>query len=361
MFKSLRKLVNKFVDANGTNVKKEIKSINARQDFLTVMQQLKSIGDNAVVLPEEYSASKHKSSSRGHDKPIALQIIEKNLSVPMEKLTNEEIDNIAQYFALQGKHDNAVEYWSHSSDRGSITGEYALALCRKEGLGVAKDFEKALATFFKLADEQRHPFSHYTIGKIFKDGKTKDSCAIDANSALSFKYFVSAAKFGIVPAMYNVGNCYAYSDGVEQNDEAAAAYYEAASARGDIYSTFTIATWHYQGRHYCKDTKKSFELYSELAGAHNHNLAQHNLACQYLTGNGTDQNFGLALAWFEKAASQGNCESMVNAAQLYLKQDSPRGERINKALEIMKVGKEKGHRGCIDFSNELTITQNEQH
>lgn len=340
---------------HGPNFKKEIKIINARNEFLTVMQKLKSIGGNGVVIPNGNSEPKGTFLPNEKEIPMALLIIEKNLSVPMDNLSNVEIDDIGQYFALQGMYDKAVEYWSLSSGKGSITGEYALALCTKDGLGVAKDFDKALTTFFKLADKKNHPFSHYTIGTIFKEGKAKDSGAVDADSVLSFKYFVSAAKFGMVPAMYDVGNCYAYGDGVEKNDGNAAAYYEGAAAQGHPHSKFTIATWHYQGRHYSKDTKKSFEMYLELAEKNNHNLAQHNLACQYLTGNGTDQNLDQALAWFEKAASKGNCESMINAAQLYLKKDSARLETIKRALEIMKAGIQRGHQGCIDFSNELTI------
>ena len=72
---------------------------------------------------------------------------------------------------------------------------------------------------------------------------------------------------------------------------------------------------------------------------------QNQLGLWYENGVGTEQNFELALEWYEKAAEQGYASAYGNIGNLYLKGKGVEQD-FQKVFEYNSIGAEKNHPGC---------------
>ena len=72
---------------------------------------------------------------------------------------------------------------------------------------------------------------------------------------------------------------------------------------------------------------------------------QNQLGLWYENGVGTEQNFELALEWYEKAAEQGYASAYGNIGNLYLKGEGVEQD-FQKVFEYNSIGAEKNHPGC---------------
>jgi TPR repeat protein len=119
---------------------------------------------------------------------------------------------------------------------------------------------------------------------------------------------------------------------VKQSDHNALLYYEAASESGDPFAHFTLGLWYYHGRGgLTADPKKSFTLQSQAADA-GHPAAMFNVGTAYLTGDGVDKDYLIAVEWLEKAAKANILEARFNLAKVYM--DGPPG--IDRDLQKAK-------------------------
>ena len=107
-------------------------------------------------------------------------------------------------------------------------------------------------------------------------------CDQAGRMAEALKYYKKAAELGSAKAMYNIGVCYYYGDGVEKDLKTAAAWYERAAEGGDGDGLFSIA--------YC-----------------------------YLTGTGVERNDRMFDYWYERAGE--HFEARYRIAQLILETD----------------------------------------
>jgi TPR repeat protein len=65
-----------------------------------------------------------------------------------------------------------------------------------------------------------------------------------------------------------------------------------------------------------RDYVKAHSYYTKAANSGS-SIAQHNLACMYLNGDGCQKNLELARHWFEQAATQGDCDAQFNLGLMY--------------------------------------------
>jgi len=125
-----------------------------------------------------------------------------------------------------------------------------------------------------------------------------------------------AAAAGNAPAQFEVGLRYARGQGVPQDFEQAAYWFEQAADQGLAIAQYRLATLYEKGRGVPQDYDQARALYENAAGKGNVK-AMHNLAVIYAEGKGTDQNFKQAARFFEDAAAHGLADSQFNIAVLY--------------------------------------------
>ena len=93
-------------------------------------------------------------------------------------------------------------------------------------------------------------------------------------------------------------------------------WYEKASKANHFYALFNLAVLYQKGSHGIeKNEEESFRLFA-LAGMKGYPRAMHNCAFMLQEGMGTRQDMGAAIRWYERAASKGHVDSLVNLAML---------------------------------------------
>jgi TPR repeat protein len=60
-----------------------------------------------------------------------------------------------------------------------------------------------------------------------------------------------------------------------------------------------------------RDYQRAHSYYTKAANSGS-SIAQHNLACMYLNGDGCQRNLDVARHWFEQAAMQGDVDAQFN-------------------------------------------------
>ena len=111
------------------------------------------------------------------------------------------------------------------------------------------------------------------------------------------------AEQGSSDAQYNLGLCYFYGDGVEEDFAQAAEWFRRAAEQGlaEAQSNFGVCCQR-------KGTEEGFAQAAEWfrrAAEQGHPEAQYNLALSYYNGDGVNKDLVQAAEWFRRAAEQG--------------------------------------------------------
>ena len=92
---------------------------------------------------------------------------------------------------------------------------------------------------------------------------------------------------------------------------------------------------------YCKDLFYKLQICANFGDKR----CQNQLGIWYEFGLGTEQNFELALKWYEKAAEQGYAAAYGNIGHLYYKGDGVEKD-FQKFFKYSSIGADKNHPGC---------------
>ena len=159
--------------------------------------------------------------------------------------------------------------------------------------------------------------AHYAVAVMLFENEGVKAMGNAEREKQGFYHMKEAARKGVLPALYNVGNCYSAGRGVKQSDHNAQLYYAAAVEAGDPAAKFTLATWHVQGRGGLpQDLERAFNLQIEAAQA-GHLPAAFNAGCHLMTGHGCERDPEQAAKWFEMAAEGNIMQACVNLANMY--------------------------------------------
>mmetsp|Transcript_24044 Transcript_24044/g.23117 ORF Transcript_24044/g.23117 Transcript_24044/m.23117 type:complete len:386 (+) Transcript_24044:95-1252(+) len=244
--------------------------------------------------------------------------IQEYMNKNLEDLSIYELEQLARAYheGVSGTIDQnsvkAVEIWKFAMDRGSKNSSYSYAVSLRDGVGVERNFITAFEILKKLADEDQYNIAYYAVGLMLSDGKY-----MDRNDEAALQYFRSAARAGILPALYNIGNFHSGGiGGIPKNDVIALRYYSAGAEAGDPASKFTVGSWLSQGRCCDKDFERSFELQKEAADM-GHPGATFNIGVMYLSAQGTTQDILKAVEYFNLAVNKGISQAAVNVGNMY--------------------------------------------
>ena len=155
---------------------------------------------------------------------------------------------------------------------------YLLGACHFNDLGVSKPDHVEAVEYFKLAAEKGHSLAQCALGNCYDDG---DGIKQNVQKAISY-YELSAAQ-GFPLAQCNLGKCYEHGDGCEKDMNKAVYYYK-------------------------------------LAADQNFADALYNLSICYLFKHeGVELNYERGVELCERAAAQGDLDSLFFLCRIYLK------------------------------------------
>jgi TPR repeat protein len=161
-----------------------------------------------------------------------------------------------------------------AADRGYADAQYMLGLIYMKGEGVPKD-DRAAARWFKSAADQDYARAEAFIGAYLLVGR-----------------------------------------GIEKDEVEAARYLKLAVAHGDADAQAFLGTMYASGSGGLPHDEREAARLFMLAAKQGNDDAQYNLGVLYKDGRGVDQDEGLAVFWFTKAAEQGNVQAKTFLAQL---------------------------------------------
>ena len=158
----------------------------------------------------------------------------------------------------------AVGYYQQAAELNDPYGQYALAHCYQNGLGVSANPEKALAGFEKARswnipsiNEASQPMVDECYGQVLE--KTSDP-------AKARSFIESASKKGHRAAQYHMGRILRDQD---HKDNLAAKWFDSSAQQGYAPAMVALADCYRDGRGYKKDLDKARQLYNQAVAAGN--------------------------------------------------------------------------------------------
>lgn len=154
----------------------------------------------------------------------------------------------------------------------------------------------------------------------------------------------------LATAMFNLGWCYDYGIGGEEDKGIAITFYERSIELGSLKSLNQLGFCYHHGRGVEKDYKRAYEIYLEAAEK-GHVMSMNQVGFFHSNGLFVPKNRREAWNWYEEAADSGNIASLCNLACALVNypvepEDNAKGlEKFHLAAEL----------GCIDSA--MTLAQ----
>lgn len=135
---------------------------------------------------------------------------------------------------------------------------------------------------------------------------------------MTFLKAKAAAEQGNAEAQWNLGFCYEWGKGVEQDSAEAVKWYRKAAEQGNTFAQFRLGDCYYSGKGVEKNHDQALKWYCKSA-EHGNAYAQCVLGVCYAKGDLVEQDYKEAVKWFHKAAMQGHTDAQYNLGTDYRK------------------------------------------
>ena len=235
------------------------------------------------------------------------------------------------------------------AERGDIEAQYRMGEFHRKGLGVERDFEKAVEWFRKAADGG-HPDAIIDLGIYNNELEVGD--LKDYPEAVA--WIRKSAERGNVNSQYLLGVCHYRGDVVDQDDIESLHWFRKAAEQGSVRAQFALGLSYLKmcanqqqglaestkwfrlsaergfepARSILKllhadepddggapeDAAESLRRAAELGDAE----AQYELGERYFNGDGVERDYVEAVKWFRKAADQGDSNAMRRLGDCYM-------------------------------------------
>ena len=169
----------------------------------------------------------------------------------------------------------------------------------------SKDYAQAFMRLQPLA-EQGVPEAQFTLGEMYRRGRGFVPSALESLPLLQ-----QAAAANYAPACIALGEMFEAGEGVKQDPEAAAQWFEKAANMGDAKGQLHLGV-HYLRLKEGRDFKQAAAWFKRAA-EQNEPEAEYFYARLLLDGKGVEQDRPEAMVWFGRASAQGHA-----AAQRFL-------------------------------------------
>ena len=218
-------------------------------------------------------------------------------------------------------YEKAIYWYEKGANRNNINALFRLGYMYYYGEGVKKNYEKALnyletivstnqrSSLITHTDGYREVISYawYSIGNLFYS----ENNGLKKDCKKSFKAYYEASEYGHAESQYNVGSRYATTnifydcsvDDIKDNKKALY-WYKKAADQGHIEAQYNVGIMYNGIIGIKEDFKKAFYWYKKAADQ-GHAEAQHSVGLMYELGKGVKQNSEEAKRWYQSAREQG--------------------------------------------------------
>ncbi|MDD5215653.1 MAG: DnaJ domain-containing protein [Methylococcales bacterium] len=173
-------------------------------------------------------------------------------------------------------------------------------------------YAEALPLFQYLADNG-NVVAQSHLGLIYEKGQ-----GVAQNYELAAQWYQKAANQQLAFAQRNLELAHSNAQNAPQNSEEAGLWFQKAAEKGDVLAQFKLGELYEKGQGLPQNYSLAAQWY-EKAAEKEHVVAQFNLGVLYEKGQGVPQNYSNAVQWYQKAAIQGNAAAQYNLGIMYEK------------------------------------------
>ena len=190
---------------------------------------------------------------------------------------------------------------------------------------------REIVELYKKAAEQGDVSAQNNLGDCYRYG-----IGVEEDEYKAFGLYTKAAKQGYALAIYNIGNCCEHGIGSRYDMKEAIVWYESATKKGYAPAQDKLGDCYYFGQGVEEDKKKAFEWYKKGA-EQGYAPAQGKLGDCYYFGQGVEEDKKKAFEWYKKGAEQGDALAQGGLGNCYFEMHD-----LQKAFEWCNKGAAQG-------------------
>lgn len=233
-------------------------------------------------------------------------------------------------------YEAAARWFGEAATANHKYAQYSLSGLYYRGQGVEQSYEQAFQ-LYGCSAEQKNPYASYELAKMYRDGigTQKNTEAAGKHFKDAFNGFFQLEQNSHDDKLqYRLGQMLHTGTGTEQDDAAAADYWERSAKLGNVNAQYALAKIYRDGKYVQQDVSKAVELFT-LSAEQKNEYAAYQLGRLYLSGEDIPKDVAAALKWLSFSADLGNQFAQYALAKLYLAgEDVP--QDISKAVELFQ-------------------------
>jgi TPR repeat protein len=176
--------------------------------------------------------------------------------------------------------------------------------------GTEEDVNLAIQWYTKAA-EQNHSTASYNLGLIYYNGQ-----GVEKDYSKSFEYCKIAAEQGLSQAQFRLGYCYLLGYGCDKDEQRGLKLMEESSDDDDTRLA-TLGEFYHTASPKHRNFFKSLEYYLQVSQGAQRSYALRGIGLLYEHGDGVEQDYQKALAYYQDAAKEHNKAAYYSIALLY--------------------------------------------
>ena len=211
----------------------------------------------------------------------------------------------------------AVSWFRKAAEQGLAEAEFCLGFCYKYGKGVKINNTESKKWYQKTL-EQFHPEALFGRGYVTERALLRWNHKITPIPTEAVICYRMAAELDHPKANFNLGKCYFFGRGVEQDHTKAAELFLKAAELKDAEAQNWIAKSYSDGNGIEQDDEQAIHWFLEAAKQGDIE-SQRILANCYMCGQAVEKDIDEARKWLREAALQGDVEAQFLLAESYKK------------------------------------------
>ena len=200
-----------------------------------------------------------------------------------------------------------------------------------------RDYDKAYEYLKKSNEKVGDSLTKFDLGLCYKYGR-----GVEQNQQESFKLFKECADLGDKIGVQKVGECYMLGEGVARDEQEAIKWFKQGMEMGDMASFYSMGMAYLAGQGVEKNPEQAFKFFLEGAKYEGSDSTAGVLGRCYYQGIGTPVDYDKAYECFSRSAKVGDKISECMVGVCY---DEGRGvaKDMFEATRIFKKLAKEGH------------------
>jgi TPR repeat protein len=229
-----------------------------------------------------------------------------------------------------------------AADKDDPQTQFVLARHYTDGLGVSRDYVKAVAYLRQSADQGYAP-AQTGLGSCYAHGQ-----GVKQDYAEAVRWYRKAADQGDSLAEYGLGCAYAQGKGVPQDTDTALKWWRKSAEQDQVYAQNALGQFFLHGEHLGDTNHINYTeaiKWFRRAADQDYAPAMATLGSMYQYGVGADHDWSQALQWNRRAAERGDATAQDNLGQMYENGNAGLSRDLVQAYKWFWLSDQQGNPG----------------